>query len=355
MSLTNLSQVILRNKDLLKGHAPLLINMPADSLVNELTSINPQSQIAYFNSNFELYQQCKQGNVEQVVCHFDSYYQSAVTHDLVIIHFPKSKLELKLILAMLSSCTNDDSRILIVGENKSGIKSINKLTKDNFIYCEKVDTARHCLLVEAQLIKSDKTFNLADWFHYYQVDVNNIQLKVAALPGVFSQAKLDVGTRVLLETLSELTTAFDENKVLDFGCGAGVIASFIGLQNSSAVLHLADVSALALASAKETLKLNGLKGEVFATNSLSNITEEYQHVISNPPFHQGVKTNYLATEQFLQGIKPHLSQAGKLTIVANSFLQYQSIIKSSLGNSIQLSKKNGFTIHQANKNTRSRK
>jgi len=355
MSLTNLSQVLLRNSDLLLAKYPLLFNMPADELINEMLSKNPTSQLRCFTNNFEEYQQYKNFNSERLSCVFSAEYQSNTIHDLVIIHFPKSKLELKFTLAMLATCTNEDSRILVVGENKSGIKSIDKLTKEYFSFCQKVDNARHCLLVEAQLLASDEEFNLHDWFHHYQVNVNNNQLKIAALPGVFSQAKLDVGTTVLLETLDKSTTTADSIKVLDFGCGAGVIACFIGLKNSNATLHLADVSALALTSAKQTLALNGLSGEVFATNSLSNINEKYQHIVSNPPFHQGIKTNYLATEQFLQGIKPHLSLGGRLTIVANSFLQYKNIIEKSLSNTQLVNKKSGFTVYQAHNNNSRKK
>ena len=50
---------------------------------------------------------------------FSACYQEETLHDLVIIYFPKSKLELTFTLAMLSACTDKDSRILIVGEKKS--------------------------------------------------------------------------------------------------------------------------------------------------------------------------------------------------------------------------------------------
>lgn len=355
MSLTNLSQVLLRNSDLLNAQTPLLFNMPADGLAYEILAINSASQLHCFSNNFEQHQGYQLVQSERFNCTFSAEYHTDVVHDLVIIQFPKSKQELKFTLAMLSICTNQDSRILVVGENKSGIKSIDKLTKDDFSFCQKVDNARHCVLIEAKLQPPQVQFNLEDWFTYYQVELNATRLKVAALPGVFSQAKLDVGTKVLLESLDEFTVSNGNDKILDFGCGAGVIASFIGLKNTKTDLHLVDVSALALASAQKTLSLNGLSGEVFATNSLSNITDKYQHIISNPPFHQGIKTNYLATEQFLKGIKPHLFAQGKLTIVANTFLQYQSIIEQSLGQIRRLNKQNGFTVYQAENRTIQRK
>ncbi len=345
MHLSNLSQVLSRHEQLLESKSPLLINMPDDQLASHLQQLSPASQISFFDTNYELH--LAHQKIAQTHAVFSAHYQTEKVHDLVIMSFPKSKNELQFTFAMLAHCTNTDSKLLIVGENKSGIKSIEKLAKNQTSFCEKIDSARHCILFEAALNNQQQAFNLDDWFHYYTVNLANTEVKVAALPGVFSQAKLDVGTAVLLENLPQDITG----KVLDFGCGAGVIACFIGLINKNATLHLADVSALALASSQKSLALNNLIGTTIATNSLSHISEQYQHVISNPPFHQGVKTHYAATEYFLANIKKHMNKHAMLTIVANSFLKYQSIIEQAIGKTEKLSVKQGFTVYQArNKN-----
>lgn len=349
MSLTNTSQLLMRNSDVLKAKAPLLINMPADDLNSELLALNPTSEIYFFSNNYQQYQYYQKNKQTRLKCFFAASYQSSAVHDLVVIQFPKSKQELLFTLAMLTNCTDVNSQILIVGENRSGIKSLSKLTKNNFSYCEKLDAARHCLLFQAQLITSDIPFELEHWFHRYNVSIDNTEFSVASLPGVFSQAKLDQGTAILLNAIGNLKNQFESSKVLDFGCGAGVIACFIGLTCRHSELHLTDVSALALASAKKTLEINHLTGQVFATDSLSEISEQYQHIISNPPFHQGVKTHYRATEQFLSGISPYLAPSGMLTIVANSFLHYQDMIKQSVGESQQLTQQAGFNVYQAKK------
>ena len=350
MLLTNTSQLLLRNSALLKAKSPLLINMPADDLHIELLALNPLSDIHFFTNNYAQYQHYKKVKSTRIFYFFSAYYQENTLHDLVVIHFPKSKQELAFTLAMIAICTELDSQILIVGDNKGGIKSLKKLTENSFTACEKIDAARHCLLFQAQLSQSNDIFNIEKWFYYYQININTTLFTIATLPGVFSQAKLDKGTAILLEVLGEIEIPTSHTKLLDFGCGAGVIACFIGLTRPETELHLTDVSALAIASAKKTLEINNLNGQVFATDSLSNITETYQHIISNPPFHQGVKTNYQATEQFLSGIQPHLSDGGTLTIVANSFLHYQSMIKQSLGHSEELYKKAGFTVYHAKNN-----
>jgi len=340
MHFTNLSQVLERNEDLIKGDQPLLINMPDDDLGKYIQQLNPSCELSFYDTNYQ--QHVAHKALANVHCTFAAHYKTNITHDLVILSFPKSKNELTFTLAMLAECTTTNSKLLIVGENKSGIKSIAKLVKNYTLFCDKQDSARHCVLYEAQLNNHQNTFKLEDWFTYYNVEIKDIKIKVAALPGVFSQTKLDIGTAVLLEN-TDVTMTGD---VLDFGCGAGVIACYLGLTQKDINLNLADVSALALCSSLKSLEINQLSGKTIATNSLSNIAQQYNFVISNPPFHQGIHTHYAATESFLTNIKQHLKPKGILTIVANSFLKYQPILEQSIGKVAKLAVKQGFTVYQ---------
>ncbi|MCJ8318943.1 MAG: methyltransferase [Colwellia sp.] len=344
MSLTNPSQVLLRNSELLEASKPLLINMPADNLITEYLSLYPSSKLTCLNTNYEEYQYLKEHYQQKINCLFTSHYQSDSEHDLVVIAFPKSKAELGYTLAMINPLLAKDAKILLVGENKSGIKSCQKLTSNSLSHCNKVDSARHCSLYFGQFNNLHHKFNFDSWFKNYQITIGNTKLTIASLPGVFSQNSLDVGTRVLLNNLPKKLSG----KILDFGCGAGVISCFIGKKFPDSDLSLLDVNALALSSAEKTLALNGLTGKVFPSNSLSNVTEKYQHIVSNPPFHQGVKTNYQATETFLVNIKKFIAQKGSITIVANSFLRYQEIMDRAISSSRILAKEQGFTIYHCN-------
>ena len=242
---------------------------------------------------------------------------------------------------MIAESLSSECLILIVGENKSGIKSLEKLTGQQLENCSKVDSARHCLLFAANMLDPKVCFILEDWLKTYSFSVNDTVIDVVALPGVFSQNGLDVGTQVLLENLPKKVYG----ELLDFGCGAGVIASYYGKVFPNVNLHLLDVSALALYSAQETLKLNKLTGQIFPSNSLSDVKGKYDYVISNPPFHQGLKTNYQATETFLSKIKPYLKPKGQVTVVANSFLRYQAIMEEEIGLTKILAKQKGFSVY----------
>lgn len=339
--LDNINQLLLRNDDLLKAECPLFINLPVDDFFQTYQTLYPQAELTFYNTNYQRHQQINQLTLAKSTMVFSASYQSEVKHDLVIIQFPKSKAELNFTLAMLDTVTTPKCLVLIVGENKSGIKSIVKLTASQLSDCAKVDAARHCVLFAANLIPQQEAFEIEKWLKPYSFSINNTEVKVVALPGVFSQNGLDMGTQVLLENLPKKING----DILDFGCGAGVIACYLGKTIPDIQLHLLDVSALALYSAQETLKLNELTGTIFPSNSLSDVQGKYDQVISNPPFHQGLKTNYQATETFLAKIKPHLKAKGKVTVVANSFLRYQPIMEQAIGHTQILAKKKGFSLY----------
>lgn len=345
MSSTNISKILLRSIRSFEATNPLFINLPDSEFYQEYTLLFPEAQCAIFHNNFAIHQQFKRLQYNQDQYYFSACYQTKQQHDLIILQFPKSKTELSYTLAMLAHCTNETTKIFIVGENKGGIKTVEKNSSDYLNFCEKTDSARHCLLYFGTFKSSIKPFNIDDWYKYYDHDINGIGFKIASLPGVFSQNSLDKGTLILLKNLP-LTMS---GKVLDFGCGAGVISVYIGKKFNEISLSLIDVSALALESAKKTLVLNNLTGNVFATNSLSNVKEKYQFVVSNPPFHQGIKTHYTATENFLEGISKHLTATGELTIVANTFLRYKPIMEKYIGKTITKVNDSGFCVYQCKK------
>lgn len=350
MSMSNISQVLLRNSELLSANTPLFINVVEDGFITQYLNEYPKANITCYNTNFIDYLAINDKYKSQIKTFFTSEYKNDVKHDLVVINFPKSKDELAFTLAMISPYLLTDAKILLIGEKKGGVQSSPKLTQHFLTSCQKIDSARHCLLFGGIVNEErNEVFTMEDWYKKYQINISGITLTIASLPGVFSQKKLDMGTALLLDNLPKIM----QGNVLDFGCGAGVISCFIGKKFSNTDLSLLDVSALAIASAKRTLALNGLTGNVFASNSLSNVNESYQHIVSNPPFHQGTQTSYQATEDFLRGIKKHLTatkqKKSDITIVANSFLQYLPIMQQHIGKTHTIARQQGFNIYYHNK------
>ena len=89
---------------------------------------------------------------------------------------------------------------------------------------------------------------------------------------------------------------------------------------------MTDVNALALDSAAKTLEANDLTAEIIASDMFSDVTSKFDFIISNPPFHAGLNTNYEATERMLRQAPAYLKKHGQLFLVANRFLRYEPIL-----------------------------
>ena len=56
MPLTNSSQVLLRNSELIIADSPLFINLPEDGFIDAYFTLQPDAKISCFNNNFLDYQ-----------------------------------------------------------------------------------------------------------------------------------------------------------------------------------------------------------------------------------------------------------------------------------------------------------
>ncbi|OLQ87060.1 16S rRNA methyltransferase [Vibrio panuliri] len=295
--------------------------------------------VTVFTTNYGYHRQLQSYN--GISSCFGAEFSQETNADMVLLYWPKAKAEAEYLLAMLMAKLGQGTEIVVVGENRSGVKSIEKMFKP-YGLIKKFDSARRCSFYWGQCHQEVKPFSLQDWFKTYQVNYQEHTLTIKSLPGVFSHGEFDIGSKLLLDTLPQLN-----NKVLDFGCGAGVIGSVMATLNPAIELEMCDISALAIESSKATLAANNLQGKVFASDVYSACSNDYQFIISNPPFHSGLDTSYSATETLLRDAPKQLTPNGELLIVANSFLQYPPIIEQAFGKCDTLNKTNKFAIYYA--------
>ena len=120
-------------------------------------------------------------------------------------------------------------------------------------------------------------------------------------------------------------------KVLDVGCGAGVLSVMLASHSPKVRLTLTDVGASAVEAAKATLAANQMEGQVFASNVYSDVNGRFDMIISNPPFHDGLQTSLEAAQTLIRGAVRHLNSGGELRIVANAFLPYPQVLDETFG------------------------
>ena len=346
-ALSNPSQLIARNAVWLECDRMLMIGMPADNLAQQLLAENITGQITGLSKDFADYSRI------QSLWHSDDQSLSYApvldlpegeVFDGILIFLQKSKPLMDFWIEMALSRLVEGGVLWLVGENGEGIKSWKKRLKNTFAQVKSLDNARHCVLFEAsEPMGKVSDFNYERYFQRFDIHQGKQDIAIHSLPGVFSHGRLDVGTKVLLDTFDDLP----EGKVLDFGCGAGGISACAQKLTGKRSFTLVDSDALALASSQKTMTEAGADFEVLASDGLGEVEGEFDLILSNPPFHQGVKTHYEVSEQFLAESYRHLKKGGELRIVANSFLRYPSIIKQTFGHCKTLLTRDGFSIYRA--------
>lgn len=345
--LSNPSQLVLRNADLLSGRRLLIVGMPDDGLVPALWAESGTSQLQGLTRDFSVFGSLAPAWPSEHL-HFgsvlaDSQHQP---YDGVLIFLQKSRPLMEFWLDMVLSVLAPQGRVWLVGENAGGIKSWRKRLKHYFSEVQSLDSARHCGLLEGcAAFATGHAFNPGKYFTSYSVSLNGQDRRVFSLPGVFSHGRLDRGSALLVETFKGIQA---KKTVLDFGCGAGVLAAALAAELPEAALTLVDSDALALESSHKTLEDNQVASfRVLASDGLAEVKGVFELIVSNPPFHQGIHTEYAVSERFLVDSYRHLTVGGELRIVANSFLQYPPIIKRIFGQCETLASRDGFSVYGA--------
>ena len=266
-----------------------------------------------------------------------------VAFEAAVVFMPKSReLAHYLLNALASRLAGRE--LYLVGEKRGGIEGGAKILK-GFGAPRKLDSARHCQLWQVTVENPPAAPVLEDLAERFELPLADGPLQVVSLPGVFSHGRLDRGTALLLQHLDDLPSG----QVLDFGCGAGVLGAIVKRRYPTSQLTLLDVDAFAVASSRLTLAANGLEAAVISGDGIDHAPLELDLILSNPPFHTGVHTDYRASEKLMEKSGEHLRKGGEMRLVANTFLRYKPLIEAALGNCSIRVEEAGFRIYQAHR------
>ncbi|SDM00287.1 16S rRNA (guanine1207-N2)-methyltransferase [Modicisalibacter muralis] len=257
-----------------------------------------------------------------------------------VLFWPKAHALGEWWLLALCAQLPEGTRLQVVGENQGGIKHVLKVLAALGLGCRKLDSARRCTLFETRLGRVDLAADAA-WSTFEALD-----LQLASHPGVFGHGKLDDGTRLLLELLPE-TPGRASQRVLDVGCGDGIIAAWLARRGDD--VTALDINAFAVEATRRTLALNGLSGAVQHSDVYSALAEgqRFDAIISNPPFHQERAIDYGPVARLIGEAPARLVKGGSLTLVANAFLPYPDRLQAAFGGFEILADDRRFRVYRA--------
>ena len=169
-------------------------------------------------------------------------------------------------------------------------------------------------------------------------------------PDVFSKNQLDYGSLVLVRSVIEHQDLFT-GKIMDMCCGYGTIA--ILLSNFiSAEYYLSDINSTAVELAKYNVSKNGKNidtDKIFVGNLFDEVSETFNHIVSNPPIKVGKK--YLL--DFVNQSFEKLEKGGTLTLVIKKNLGAGSLkdyLTELFGNCEIWERDKGYYILHSKKN-----
>lgn len=346
MALAAASQLVSQNMKALSGERILIVDSPDGELAPLVRDHNPEAIITCVQNDFADYRVALDNpNVDTVFA--PSPEGVSPPYDLAIVYLPQGRERREMTLALTAKVLTADGRILVTGAVRAGIQSSKKTLDRLFAEVKKRDSGRRCAVYEAaQPIRPDRPATLDDWASESEINVGEARLPVCSLPGVFSHGRLDNGTRLLLETL-EIP---QRGRFLDFGCGCGVIGSYLHHRVPRAKIEMVDSSALAVQAARRTAELNSLDAEcVYASDIFSEVKHRYCLIVSNPPFHGGVETDYAVVESFFHAARDRLTARGRLCVVANRFLKYARPLEKAIGACRVLADDGKYRVYEASK------
>ncbi len=165
--------------------------------------------------------------------------------------------------------------------------------------------------------------------------------------GVFCADRLDVGTRFFLRHLPDTGGL---GRVVDLGCGNGVVGTAVALADPDAEVLFTDESFQAVASAEATYRANGAAGraEFRVGDGLAGVPDGSAGlVLNNPPFHSHQATTDATAWRMFTGARRVLRPGGELWVVGNRHLGYHVKLRRVFGNSRLVAGDRKFVVLKA--------
>lgn len=290
---------------------------------------------------------------------------------LVLLQLPKALAELEEIADAVARWAAPDVVLVAGGRVKHMTITQNEVLARSFAQVQAERSERKSRLVVAsdpRPVRSEPP---------YPVTAQHDGLVLVAHGGAFAGARLDIGTRVLLDMLgldgSQLSTDVSASPrnaaesatpadpccvvndtesspaltVVDLGCGTGALAASYALAHPEARVIATDRSAAAAASARATMAANGVADRVTvmhddAASELADASADL--VLLNPPFHLGSSVHTGAATRLFEAAARILRPGGELVTVFNSSLAYRGELTRLIGPTEQLGRTSKFTV-----------
>lgn len=271
----------------------------------------------------------------------------ALTPDLVagarvvLLALPRSLDALDEIAALVAEHADPQVAVVAGGREKHLSRSMNEVLARHLTEVRASRGRQKARVLHASGVRPD----VAPTTWPAVVRHADLGLTVCAHGAAFAGARIDIGTRFLLEHLAGAVP--DAARAVDLGCGTGVLATTLAAARPGIAVVATDESAAAVASARATVAANGVADRVRVQRArgTAGIADASQDlVVLNPPFHVGAAVlDDVALLLFAEAARV-LRPGGELWCVWNSGLGYRPRLRAVVGPTRQVARSSKFTL-----------
>lgn len=220
--------------------------------------------------------------------------------------------------------------LVLSGEKNEGIKTY--VDKAGKLFGCKARSEKHGSAYQAHIHKKHQhSEQPLDDQHYTElrpINPPNEQTPLGFLskPGVFGWNKIDKGSAFLVAHLEEFLAKLPHppRNILDLGCGYGYIACSAIDSGAHRIVatdsNAAAVKACAANFQQPALQASGIELVALTDNCATSLTETFDCILCNPPFHQGFAVQGELTGRFLSQTARLLHADGLALFVVNQFI-----------------------------------
>jgi 16S rRNA (guanine1207-N2)-methyltransferase len=262
---------------------------------------------------------------------------------IVLVQLPRGLDALDEIAQAIARWTAPNVRVFAGGRVKHMTRAMNDVLARSFDEVQAGLGWRKARVLTASSPRRPAASSFPRWAGDPDLD-----FELAAYGATFGGPTLDHGSRLLLATFAQFPS--DATRIVDLGCGNGVLAVAAARTHPSAQLIATDQSTAAVAAAALTAKRAGVSGRVslHRADGTEAVPENWAELILlNPPFHSGSIVHTGVAHRLIRSCARALAPGGELRLVCNSSLGYRPLMERTIGPVRQLARDRAFTVLSA--------
>lgn len=158
--------------------------------------------------------------------------------------------------------------------------------------------------------------------------------------GLFSPGHVDRGTLAMLSCVR-----FEPGmRVMDLGCGCGVVGIVAAKRCGAENVWMSDVDPLAVETARENARLNGVDGvHVALSDGFAGVdAAQFDLILSNPPY----QSDFAVAKRFIEKGFNRLRIGGRMIMVTKRLDWYRNKMRAIFGG-VRVREVDGYHVFEA--------